>query len=135
MKKLTITLIACLFTISALASLEYGDYLKAGDEFYSEINGDGYEDGFVAEVSLIEKSNSNPELIILIPETDNYADCNKAGIVLKEKRSLGSSWNKFTYRVYIETSVEGDSGGCLVHIKDAEKQTLKIVNYNYTTGY
>lgn len=134
-----LSLMLVLFSLSVLGQDEMFDnddmqYLVVGNEYYSEVTGDALEAGLLIQIEL-DDDNGNKLPEISIPEGDNFADCRVFEIKLEQRRVLIPNYTLGTYKIWIATGVGGDTGGCLVMVKDANAETMKIVNYRYITDY
>lgn len=136
------------FLASLLFSASIGSTALAQDEFdlypvlkavgqnnlYYSAFGDGYETGVELTLStFVQEGLATEDLLdVVIPRDDNYAACSFTGFSAVNATSLFAA----NITVNIATSVEGDSGGCLVFVKTkADNRTIAILDYRYTTDY
>lgn len=118
--------LAMLFSVNVYG-YEYGqEYLEVpSDEIYSEVFGDGYEAGFkfdlLSMTTKIEIFNSDPHVCELN--------------VSAPKIVIIDGVYKIRFEVSVQTSVGADTGGCLISITDSSGETLRGIDYQYTTDY
>ncbi len=94
----------------------------------------GFEAGILANVKIYGPSDKDNTPIVEIPDPDNYGDCKVSNIELVKNDNPVNSNSKFkeyTYEITIDTAVVTDTGGCLIWIKDANNETLSIIDYIY----
>ena len=136
--KVAIFLIASLTTCLAWANSS--DPLKVEiKDRYQSVSGDGYEEGVEITFEAYGRLGNKTLPVVDVPPMDNYADCDSGTPVELEKKVFSpnnaDSLFRGKYRVFVSTSVEGDSGGCLIWVKDAGGGTVGIVDYSYVTDF
>lgn len=113
---------------------------EAGKLLY-EVTGNGLERGFKINVEFFSQNQqSQPE--VLIPNGDNYADCQVKSVKTTKITDRSFDVNdrvvpfyEISSEIQINSQVVADTGSCLVWIKDDSDETVAIVNYTYYTGY
>lgn len=105
---------------------------------FAEVVGDGIEAGFVVYLDYFGTDQTRGAPEVSIPENDNNAACRLDEIRGGEIEELfpDSGYYKQNYAVRFRSKVMGDTGGCIVWIKNSiSEQTSAIVSYQYVTNY
>lgn len=152
MKKLLL-IISC-FSLANSFAYDYDQsYLKVGPGFYEEVFGNGHEAGFEFTVVVQGTQKKGQEIKYHKPTikiTNDSADCSfgtHMGAPIKKELSYtgqisGTKYYKFTFKGEVNTSVNGDTGGCVatIFVKNenfmgSEEELLKVIRYGYVTDY
>ncbi len=127
-------------TATATATEPEG-YLPAGQDFVEEVSGNGYERGFEFSLRVLLREDRLERPFAFV-ENDR-AGCTPSQLHLVDVELAPGSpperpYYFFDFEGRIETSVWGDSGGCIVLIRKSQEPTseiLKIILYQYITDY
>ena len=125
--KIALGLMLCASLSNGYANVNEKIEATSEDTYFYTVYGDGYELGFYADIQAL----LNQPYKIEIPPEDNFAGCT----VAVEPAPIGPAGHYANIRINIDTSVEGDTGGCLVFVKDQNNLTHAIIKYDYTTDY
>lgn len=145
MKKL---LMATLLLSGSLFAYDYPPQvlLQAGNKFYEEVNGDGYERGFAFQVKVMAVQKKGEKLKITKPYiriSNDSADCfdnHSIDFIKKELRyEFGEKkYYTVTFGGEVNTAVNADTGGCIATVyasEEVDSDLLKIIDYTYITDY
>lgn len=124
-------------------ALSASEYLTAEhiDGVYFAVYGDGIESGFQLSKKVTGPSTLDAEKSFQAERENNSANCHAQTIELAEFRafsfsSVVSNLGTWQLTLKVESSVAGDTGGCLVILRnDYTKRVEAIVQYLYVTDY
>lgn len=112
---------------------DFGQELQVPEGKEVSVHGDGHEWGFSFDLQVWSDDGAAPQVSSFVD--DDSADCDVSVSENDRLQSQFSPKTLYIYNVSVGTSVNGDSGGCTVHVTDGNADILKTVHYAYTTDF